>query len=381
MKKSGDKYFALKRAIATTLVLLIITGVNITAKSKPMLAPDRVIAFKRAQSLDNGINVSWLEQNWNNDLLTANALKTSDFVLLKKLGFKSLRLPVAFKYFESKHIPREKVFAIIDKIITQCKVYGFKLIIDYHYGELNDNNYFQETKMIIDTWLTVAKRYRKVSPNDLFFELYNEPERINPKTWNDAAYNILTAIRKVDKKRTIIIGATNYNSVQELSRFTRLADENVIYTFHFYEPFLFTHQGAAWVGNDVASIAIPFPYNAAKFPPINGKTKGTTGETYYNQYPREGTLQAVKDKLLLAKKWGDKYQVPVLCGEYGAYNKYADADSRCNYIKAVRTTLKAYHIPGIIWDYSGTFSIFNGAPSFKNLPDCMKDAIGYMPGS
>ena len=219
MKKSGDKYFVLKRAIATTLVLLIITGVNITAKSKPMLAPDRVIAFKRAQSLDNGINVSWLEQNWNNDLLTANALKTSDFVLLKKLGFKSIRLPVAFEYFESKHIPREKVFAIIDKIITQCKVYGFKLIIDYHYGELSNNNFYQETKVIINTWLTLASRYRHINSNDLFFELYNEPGDIDPKTWKDAAYNILTAIRTVDKKRTLIIGATNYNSVKDLSRF------------------------------------------------------------------------------------------------------------------------------------------------------------------
>jgi endoglucanase len=77
------------------------------------------------------------------------------------------------------------------------------------------------------------------------------------------------------------------------------------------------------------------------------------------------------------KKWGDKYRVPILCGEYGVYNKYADLDSRCRYIKAMRKTLKTLNIPGMLWDYNGTFSIFTGKPSTQTLPDCMKDAIGY----
>ncbi|MGN6639552.1 MAG: hypothetical protein ACTHJ8_11625, partial [Mucilaginibacter sp.] len=71
------------------------------------------------------------------------------------------------------------------------------------------------------------------------------------------------------------------------------------------------------------------------------------------------------------------YNVPILCGEYGVYNKYADPDSRCRYIKAVRQNLKAMNIPGMLWDYNGTFSIFNGKPSIQHLPMCMKDAISF----
>ena len=40
----------------------------------------------------------------------------------------------------------------------------------------------------------------------LFFELYNEPPHMNPQIWKDAAYNIVTAIRKVDRQRTLIGG-------------------------------------------------------------------------------------------------------------------------------------------------------------------------------
>ena len=67
----------------------------------------------------------------------------------------------------------------------------------------------------------------------------------------------------------------------------------------------------------------------------------------------------------------------MLCGEYGVYHKYADLDSRCRYIKAVRQTLKALAIPGILWDYNSNFSIFDDKPAIQNLPDCMKEAIGY----
>jgi endoglucanase len=59
------------------------------------------------------------------------------------------------------------------------------------------------------------------------------------------------------------------------------------------------------------------------------------------------------------------------------YDRYADQDSRCRYIKAVRQNLRAMHIPGILWDYNANFSIFEGKPSISNLPDCMKYAIVY----
>jgi endoglucanase len=337
----------------------------------------RLTAFRRANSLDNGISFSWLEQTWNKDVLTENRLTNADLLLLKKLGFKSIRLPVAFEYYENEHIADEQIFSRLDNIIKRCHLYGFKLIIDYHNGNFNENNSLVETKSITNLWLKLVKRYKRVSDDDLFFEIYNEPPHISPQIWKDAAYNIVTAIRKIDVWRTLIVGASNYNSIYELSRFARLADENIIYTFHFYEPFLFTHQGAEWVGAQESTVGVPFPYNAEKFPIINPNAKNTDGEKNYDEYPIDGNEQSVLDKLQIVKSWGDKYDVPLLCGEYGVYNKYADLESRCRYIKAVRQALKALKIPGLLWAYNGNFSIFNGEPSLANLPDCMKDAIGY----
>ena len=48
--------------------------------------------FKRAQTLDNGVSISWLEQTWNKNILDSNVVTTSDFRLLKQLGFRCIRI-------------------------------------------------------------------------------------------------------------------------------------------------------------------------------------------------------------------------------------------------------------------------------------------------
>lgn len=376
LKKSISKPKTTYTVLICLLVLPLV-NLNLYAKNPPKLSPGRDMAFKRAKSLDNGISISWLEQTWAKDILNENALQESDFKLLKTIGFKALRIPIAFEYMEEHNIPIEKVFSVVDNIVKQCHKYNLKLVIDYHYGTLNDENYTQETKKIINTWTEVVNHYQSVSEDDLLYDLYNEPPHMNPKTWQDAAYNIVTALRKIDPNRTFIVGASNYNSIYELSRMVRLADENIIYGFHFYEPFLFTHQGASWAGQQESTTGVPFPYSAEKFPAINPESKNTWGETNYYQYPKDGNERSVLDKLTIVKNWGDKYKVPVLCGEYGVYAKYADLDSRCRYIKAVRKSLKTLGIPGMLWEYNSAFSLFDGKPSIETLPDCMKDAIGY----
>ena len=373
MKKVRYPTLFINRLSELTALLTLFTIFSCSAQS----TLNSATVFRRAQSLDNGVSISWLEQTWNKDILDEAAIKPSDLQLLKKLGFKSIRLPVAFEYFQANNTSTNKVLERLDEILKLCHLYEFKLIICYHSGNLSENTYQTETPKVISLWTLLAKRYINQSADNLFFELYNEPPHMDPDIWKDAANNIISAIRKIDKNRTLIIGASNFNSIYELSRTIPFTDQNIIYTFHFYEPFFFTHQGAAWVGDQASTTGVPFPYDEKNFPPLNPKAKGTWGETNYYQYRTDGNEQSVKDKLQIVKNWADKYNVPLLCGEYGVYNKYAGLDSRCRYIKAVRQNLKAIHIPGLLWDYNANFSIFEGKPSIANLPDCMKDAIGY----
>jgi endoglucanase len=176
-----------------------------------------------------------------------NAITAYDFRLLKQSGFKTISLPIAFEYFRSDDRAMRKVTGYIDGILKLCSLYGFKLIICYHSGDLNNDNYTAETQRVIEIWQKSPEKYLHYGPAKLFFDIFNEPPRITPDYWKNMANNVIEGIRKIDKSRTLIVGTSNYNSIYELSRTTPLSDRNVIYAFHFYKPFsLPTRERSGW---------------------------------------------------------------------------------------------------------------------------------------
>lgn len=159
------------------VILTLFSILSCTAQS-PV---DRVTVFKRAQSLDNGISISWLEQTWNNNIFNKDAIKASDFQLLKQLGFKSIRLPVAFGYFQANSNSQQKILGYVDQVFKLCQLYGFRLIICYHPGNLSENTNLPDNQKVIDLWVSLAKKYIHENANNLFFELYNEPPAYGPE--------------------------------------------------------------------------------------------------------------------------------------------------------------------------------------------------------
>ncbi|SCW85807.1 hypothetical protein SAMN03159284_05049 [Mucilaginibacter sp. NFR10] len=102
---------------------------------------------------------------------------------------------MAFTSFGPKAIAR--LFTYTTKVAKRCNTYELKLVTDYHYGRLGDNNYLTETPQTIDLWLKLTKRYKNADYSNLFFENYKELPHINPKLWKVAAYNIVTLIRRL----------------------------------------------------------------------------------------------------------------------------------------------------------------------------------------
>jgi hypothetical protein len=80
----------------------------------------------------------------------------------------------------------------------------------------------------------------------IIFELLNEVVLPDSAPWNDLAHQTVTALRAIAPQAILMIGGNHYNAASELKNIARLDDPHVRYTFHFYEPFLFTHQRAYW---------------------------------------------------------------------------------------------------------------------------------------
>ena len=60
------------------------------------------------------------------------------------------------------------------------------------------------------------------------FELLNEVRNVDPEKWNVLAEKTVTALRRKNKTRKIIIGSTCWNSVNTLYKLKVFDDENVI---------------------------------------------------------------------------------------------------------------------------------------------------------
>src|SRR5271169_6292531 len=92
----------------------------------------------------------------------------------------------------------------------------------------------------------LAQHYSSYDHDRVFFEILNEPELRDRYRWYGIQTKLAAAIREGAPQHTIIAAGARYSANDELLFLDPLSDSNVIYNFHFYEPHVFTHQGATW---------------------------------------------------------------------------------------------------------------------------------------
>jgi len=177
----------------------------------------------------------------------------------------------------------------------------------------------------------------------------------------------IRVIRKSNPTRPIFLGPSKWNSIDELPLLQLPDDEeNVIVTVHCYDPFYFTHQSAAWAGDDVKAlkgIIFPGPPSKPLVPDASLNLKqGVKDWIYrYNSEPREHNPSgpaAFRPKLKRAKEWSDYYGRPIYVGEFGAYVG-ADAESRANFYREFRRALEELQLGWAIWDWKAGFKYWD----------------------
>jgi len=170
----------------------------------------------------------------------------------------------------------------------------------------------------------------------------------------------IDTIRKIDATHTIIVGGTDYNSIDKLSALPEYSDDNLIYTFHFYDPHIFTHQGATWGNPSLASLAdVPFPAEGRRIPQTPDDLKGTWIEDALKNYKNAAAFSTLAASLDKTVAFSRERNVPVFCGEFGVYMIQSPAKDRIIWYELVTGMLERRKIARASWDYFGGFGIFN----------------------
>ena len=310
--------------------------------------------------LKRGVNVGgWLSQcNYEKEHYDTFIVE-KDFEKIASMGFDHARLPVdACVLITEDGVVIESGFAYLDNAADWSAKYGLDLIIDLHkaYGyDFNDantkaNSLFDNEdskKAILNLWHIIAERYGKRS--NIAFELLNEVVEANLKEpWNELSSALIREIRKVSDA-PIIYGGIQWNSAMTVKYLRKPEYDNIIYTFHFYEPLIFTHQKAYWVNNMDMDRTVYYPATMEYYRE-ESKKLGYQGEAAVKSGAKtmgpEFLEELIKDAISAAEKNG----VPLYCGEFGVIDR-APAEDTLKWFTDVDAVFKKYDIGFSVWSY------------------------------
>lgn len=285
----------------------------------------------------------------------------TDFANIKSLGFDVIRIPVNL-HDMTTGMPDYTIdplfYHFMDEVVNWAEDLQVNLILDNVAFDLSIPTPVSIGEPLTKVWPQVAQHYKDRSTY-IYYEVLNEPNGIDGQSWDSIQQNVITAIRSVDTIHTIIAGPVNWNNYNNLEDLSEYSDSNLIYTFHFYDPLVFTHQGASWTDPPMDSLSgVPFPYNPVTMPACPDDLSGTWVESSLNVYPDEGTEAYVKELLDIPALFKSQRKAAVFCGEIGVSMHNAGAIDRNLWHNRVRSCLEDSGIAWSIWAYTGEFGLF-----------------------
>jgi endoglucanase len=273
---------------------LTIAGVGCGADSGPGPAP--ALELGRGINLGNKLEAP-AEGDWGAPV-EAWMLTT-----IKQGGFATVRVPTRWSAHAAQAPPYTIDQAFLDRVawvVDQALSAGLTVVLNmHHYEEIFSDPQGQRARFLA-LWQQIAARFRDY-PETLVLEVLNEPNsQLTPELWNEFLVDALAVIRQTNPDRWVVLGTAEWGGIGAMERLRLPDDDHLIFTFHYYNPFQFTHQGAEWVSGSDAWL---------------GTTWGTDQER-----------AAVRSDFDAVAAWALQHHVPVFMGEFGAYSRAALAD-------------------------------------------------------
>ncbi|MDX8465792.1 cellulase family glycosylhydrolase [Mesorhizobium sp. VK23B] len=410
----------LGRMIKTLIATLLALG----ATAMPGHAA--TFSMKRGLNLDQW--TTWTgEEKWNdpNAILPypewRKFLKDDDLKALKEAGFDFLRMPVDPSPFLSDETLalRDDLYASVRDSARMINRAGLKAIVDLHLIPAGGNRKIgmgevMDDPATFDAYVEVVRKMAHTlsqeDPGQVAFELMNEPivdcDDKGTNLWPDRQKKLFAAARSSATRLTLILTGGCYSNAASLAKIDPKAipDDNIIWTFHSYDPFLLTHQGATWAGDFIRYVTgLPYPLTAVPHARLDVALE-TIRDRIRAEAPwtrRSGMLAYLDEQVAgmdspdrlvgqmdapfrTVEDWVKANGIKpenITLGEFGMIrqeygNPYVmPAEYRAAYVRDMIARAEAHGFSWSVWGYGGAFGIvdaFDGAKAEPNVMDAIR---------
>jgi len=287
-----------------------------------------------SRRLGRGTNVLGWDPIWQ-DAARAH-FKAEHFKFIREAGFNHVRInlhPLRDGKPDADGKMDSQFFKTLDWAVDNALANHLMVILDYHDDLAISPDPQGKRTVFLATWNAIAE-HCKDRPADVLFEILNEPApKFTPELWNQYYRDALEVIRQSNPTRAVIVGPAMWNGIGGLDKLTLPEnDHNLIVTFHYYNPFEFTHQGTSWTDR-----------------------RDKTGVTW-EATPRQ--REAIVQDFDRAKDWSTREQRQLYLGEFGAFDK-GDMDSRVRYVGFVAREAERHGFSWANWQFTGDFIAFD----------------------
>jgi endoglucanase len=283
--------------------------------------------------MGRGVNIIGYDAFWRDN--SQGSYKDEHFAKIKAAGFSTVRVVLfTFRVLDRQNKLDTKWLNRLDWVLATARKHGLNVIVDEHDFDDCSKDVAACLPKLKAVWSRLSERYKN-EPNSVIFELLNEPHgQFDAATWNARFPEVLAVMRKSNPTRNVIIGGVNWNSRETLKDLQLPAgDQHIIATFHYYDPFTFTHQGASWVDEPMRS------------------SKGV-------RFGKAEEIAKIEQDFAAVQAWSNSTGRPVFLGEFGAYDKAAMED-RARWTSTVARTAEKNGFAWAYWQFSSDFVLYD----------------------
>ncbi|MBN9549924.1 MAG: cellulase family glycosylhydrolase [Alphaproteobacteria bacterium] len=345
----------------------------------------------------------------------------ADLARLRASGLDFIRLPVdPGPFLAAEAGRRADLMAMLGAAVKAALAADLGVILNVQAN--GATHYWNPDRMVSSTGAPEFARYqvfvgevagmlKDMAPGRVALEPVNEPPQdCSSQAWPKVQAALLTAARTQAPDLPLLVTGGCGSMVRGLTALdpAPLAQfEPVLFTFHFYEPYLFSHQGAPWMREPVyrALNNVPWPASAGTLEQTLASVRASMAKdtersdeakkaayaetekvlkVYFDAQPDrrfiDGYLRQVSD-------WADSHGIApgrVIMGEFGALRtdaRYTAAPNpdRARYIADVRQSAEAAGFPWAFWDLFDGMGMMDDTT--RALDPAMVEALGLtMPG-